>query len=352
MTVDEPVVDRRIAVVGSGVVGSRLQRRLGSIVPEASVVAVDSRRHDLASTRLLDGVTVAVLTRPGPHLRDSAALIRRGVAVVSVSDQVGDVRALMSSGVAAERAGVPLVVGAGMSPGLSGLLARLLAAEVAHVEDIHVSIHGTAGPACARQHHRALAHTAVSVLGGHEVVARAGTGRDLVWFPEPVGAYDCYLAEVPAPIVLHRSFPEARRITARMSANRRDRLTSRLPMLRPPHVEGGVGALRVEVGGLDVDGARCTVIAGVAELVGTATAATAGAFVLEACRGRLEPGVVLPGDAALDTVDLLRTVERLGVRLQRFTGVPTPAGRAGQPSDVRAAASAGAGAGVSETGSG
>ena len=39
------------------------------------------------------------------------------------------------------------------------------------------------------------------------------------------------------------------RVTARVAASRRDRLTARLPMLRPPHPEGLIGAVRVEVRG-------------------------------------------------------------------------------------------------------
>ena len=71
-----------------------------------------------------------------------------------------------------------------------------------------------------------------------------------------------------------------------MSANRRDRFTSRLPMLTPPHREGGVGALRVEVRGADETGARVTLIAGIAEMVGTATAATASGYLDAFLNGR------------------------------------------------------------------
>ncbi|MGA0802850.1 MAG: hypothetical protein ACO3Q0_09440, partial [Ilumatobacteraceae bacterium] len=52
--------------------------------------------------------------------------------------------------------GRSLVVGAAMSPGLSGLLARHLASRFDVVDEIHIAIHGTAGPACAREYHRAL----------------------------------------------------------------------------------------------------------------------------------------------------------------------------------------------------
>ena len=117
-----------------------------------------------------------------------------------------------------------------------------------------------------------------------------------------------------------RVFPEAVRISTRMSANRRDRLTSRLPMLSPPHPEGGVGAIRVEVRGRHADGSQHTAIAGIAEQVGTAAAATAVAFADAAVNGALPTGVVVAGDDRLDTLGLLHVITRLGVRLQDFTG--------------------------------
>jgi hypothetical protein len=243
--------------------------------------------------------------------------------VVSVSDELADVRSMLDLDDDARAAGVPLVVGAGMDPGLTGLLARLSASHLATCDEIHVSIHGTAGPACARRHHRALSGRALGFHEGEWMQPTAGSGRELCWFPEPVGPYDCYRAELSSPLLLHQSFADADRISARVSANRRDRFTAWLPMLSPPHREGGVGAVRVEVRGTDAHGARVSTIVGIAELVATATAATASAFTVEALHGRLPSGVVRAGDAALDTTGILRTVSQLGVRLQEFTGVPS-----------------------------
>lgn len=306
---------------GNGVVGRRVASRVNH-ASNRSLVEIDTRRVDLSSTPLLDDVRVAVLAHRGPQHPDSIALLDRGIGVISCGDQVADVDAMMWESERAARSGASLVVGAGMSPGLVGLIARQVATQMATVDEIHIAIHGTAGPACARQHHRALAGHASAFDDGAFVYSRAGTGRELVWFPEPVGAYDCYRAEVPAPIVLHRTFPDVMRITARMSANRRDRLTSRLPMLTPPHREGGVGALRVEMRGADDAGARVTLVAGVAELVGTATAATACGYLDAFLSGDLPVGLVLPGDDRIDTTAMLRAIERFGVRLQEFTGVP------------------------------
>jgi hypothetical protein len=297
----------RVAVLGEGVVGRRIAKHV-AVLCERTLVEIDSRVHHISSTPFLNDVTVAVLAHSAPHHPDCVALLDRGIGVVSVGDGVADVEAMILEADRAQDAGVPLVVGAGMSPGLAGLIARRLATQLAVVDEIHIAIHGTAGPACARQHHRALAGQAAALDDGHLVPVRAGTGRELAWFPEPVGAYDCYWAELPTPPVLHRTFPGATRITARMSANRRDRLTSWLPMLTPPHREGGVGALRIEVRGADASGTRVSMIAGFLE------AMLSGAF---------PSGLSLPGDERLDTTKLLRTIERFGVRLQEFTGVPS-----------------------------
>ncbi len=306
-----------IAVAGDGVVGERIVTRLPGAVADLSVVSFDPR-HD---TRPPSDVTVVALANGGRHADVAERLLRSGVSVVSISDDVDDVRQMLDLDDIARASGVTLAVGAGMAPGLVGLLARLLADQLAACDEIHVAVHGTAGPSCARSHHRALSGRAVGFHDGEWIQRPAGSGRELCWFPEPVGAYDCYRAAKPAPLLLHRAFPDVSRISERVSANRRDRLTAWLPMLSPPHREGGVGAVRVEVRGADATGARQTLIIGIAELVGTAAAATAGALVIEAVAGRLPAGVVGAADREIDTLGVLATVERLGVRLQEFTGV-------------------------------
>ena len=85
-----------------------------------------------------------------------------------------------------------------------------------------------------------------------------------MWFPEPVGPQDCYHASLSDPMLLHNAFPEVLRISAKMAATRRDRLTAFFPMLTPPHNEGGIGAIRVEVRG-SKSGVQENIVLGVSE---------------------------------------------------------------------------------------
>lgn len=297
-----------VAVVGGGVVGERVRRNLST------------------SFRLLPrdlSADLVVLATPPPHAPAATRLLRAGTHVVSTSGAVDDVRDLLELDGLARDGGASLVVGAAVSPGLSGLIARALARRLDGCDELHVAVHGTAGPSCAREHHRALAGWALGWHDGHWIERQAGSSRELCWFPEPVGARDCYRGELADPVLLHRSFPDVERISARTSATRRDRLTARLPMLTAPHAEGGIGALRVEARGHGADGARITTVNGIAELIGTAAAATASAMVAVLSRRAHHGGVMTTSDDDLPTDEILRDVLRFGVRLQAFTGVPS-----------------------------
>lgn len=336
-----------VAVIGVGVTGSRVAANLAEnrgIDPDMSLAGVDDvriavvdERGDVARAvaRSVSGAAidldhaqvanVAVLAMPAPHADVARRLIDNGVAVVSMSDDVDDVEMLLSMHHVAQNRGVSLVVGAAMAPGLSGLLARQLADQLDVVDEIHVAMHGTGGPSCARQHHRALGGTSIGLHDGLWIRRPAGAGRELCWFPEPVNSYDCYRAEVPEPFLLHRVFPEVSRMSARMSGTRRDRFTARLPMLRPPHREGGIGGVRVEVRGALAGGARETLVAGAAVRSGIAAAAVAAAMTRWVVTATAPlTGVVVLGDERLPTADLLEQVIAWGVPLYEFTGQSRP----------------------------
>ena len=307
----------RVFVVGDGIVG----RRVVKMLADADVHGHDPRTEPTPAAQPGD---VAILAHPVAHAPLAHALAIRGASVITVGDGLDDTRDLLDLDRDFVAAGSTLVIGAALTPGLSGLLARHLATGMHTVDEIHIAVHGTAGPSCARDHHRALSGRAVSWRDGEWHHVLGGGGRELCWFPEPVGALDCYHAEIASPVLLHRTFPDVSRIDVRRSARRRDRLTARLPMLSPPHREGAVGALRVEVRGGEASGARVTRVLGIAESVGTASAATAAVFAAAVLAGELPIGAVIASDEQLDTTTLLHRVEATGVRLQEFTGVPQP----------------------------
>lgn len=337
MSVGRPVGQRGspiVAVIGAGVTGSRVAQTLAQ---EGDLrLAVVDRRIEVATTvaRLVSGIDTdlghaqvadaAVLAHPAPHAHAARRLLRNGVSVVSMSDDVDDVRDLLEIGESIGTDGPSLVVGAAMAPGLSGLLTRYLADQLSVVDEIHVAMHGTGGPACARQHHRALGGTSLGLHDGTWIHRPAGAGRELCWFPEPIDAYDCYWAEMPEPVLLHRVFPGVSRISARMSATRRDRFTARLPMLSPPHREGGIGAVRVEVRGGLANGARETLIVGTSVRSGVAAAIVAATMTRWVLGADRIGGLIVLGDERLPTPSLLEQIQANGVSMFEFTGVSRP----------------------------
>jgi hypothetical protein len=142
-----------------------------------------------------------------------------------------------------------------------------------------------------------------------------------VWFPDPVGGQDCYRANLPDARLLHGAFPGVERITARMGATRRDRLTAGLPMLRKPHPEGTIGAVRVELRGRRGT-ARDIAILGAMDRPGVA----AGSVVAVAAVFAADGSVVRHGAGGLaelvSPVPFLAELARRGVRAAVFDGIP------------------------------
>jgi len=309
-----------IVVVGTGVVGSHAAdqlRRRGHDVRSVS--------HGTVSDVSPEATDVVLLANAGNHERTARRFLQHGCSVVSVGDDSKDALALLALQPEALAAGRTLIVGAACSPGLSGLLVHYLRAKFDASDETHVAVHGTGGPECARQHHRVLSGTA---LGWHDddwLRRPAGSGRELCWFPDPIGSRDCYRGDLADPFLLKHAFPDLQRISTRVSATRRDRLTARLPMLVPPRAEGDMGALRVEVRGVR-NGERHVEVVGTAHPMGHIAGAVAAAVAHELKRRAhfddpIAPGAFPLGTEALPNAALLETVMQSGVRIQQFYGV-------------------------------
>ena len=323
-----------VAVIGAGAVGRRIARQLAA-VPEVDQLILGARhpqRLRRLGRQLLDvdveviapgplpEADVVVLALPaGGHATVAEEALGRGVHVISTSDAVSDVEELLALDAAATKAERSVIVGAGFSPGLSCLLARHAGSLFDVVEEVHVARVGSGGPACQRQLHRARTGFAIDFRDGAWRRRPGGSGRELVWFPDPMGASDCYRAALPDALLLVPAFPEVERVTARVAGTRRDRLTAVLPMLRPPHPEGGPGAIRVELRGRQGSTQRT-------EIVGAIDHPSAAAASVAAIAAEWSLTEELPaGSWGLGMLDdplpWLTELARRGVRAAIFEGV-------------------------------
>jgi hypothetical protein len=270
-----------VSVVGLGAVGRRTVEALGPAYAGA------------------DGASdVVVIATGAPQHELAHAALASGTHVVTTSDNVTDIEALLRLDPLARSMSRTLVVGAVAAPGLSGLLARYGSTFLTELDEIHVQSVGTGGPACAVQHHRAL--SGISLCW-----------HDGAWQKRPAGT------ALPDPMLLHRGFPSATRVTGRLAATRRDRLTGPLPMLRRPHPEGLVGAVRVELRGA-VGTTREVAVLGVAFPLAGAAAAVAATSALRI--DDLPRGAVSLADSSVPAASWLAGLGRHGLRLERFEG--------------------------------
>jgi len=324
----------RVILFGAGAVGARAARQLISVLAIDELVIVERDEalraavvESLGPPARAGGDTdsfpergdVVVLTAPMRVRPVVERALDRGAHVVSASDAVYHVKALLDLDAEARERRLHVVVGAAFSPGLACVLAAHAATRFDRIDEIHVAKVGTGGPACAHQRHRALGEPGGDWHDGAWGRRRGGSGRTLCWFPDPVRGVDCYRGGFPEPLLLTTAFPTVQRVTARAGANRRDRLTARLPMLRRPHPEGGLGALRVEVRGRR-GAALDEYVLGALDRPGVAAgtvAAMAAAWLIE---GRLRrPGA--GGLAELvEPTPFLATLAERGVKAAVFEG--------------------------------
>jgi len=332
----------RVVVVGAGVVGARVTRELlGPLAdggPAVSSVRLVGRRparlaalagafgsrvelveRDRMDRASLAGADVVVVARAAGDQFDVAdQAVAAGAHVVTTSDDLEECRALLALDDRASASGRSVSIGAVMAPGLSCLLTRHAAGLLDGIDEVHVARLGAGGPSCARQRRRALRGTATELRDRSWSDRPGFSGRELVWFPDPIGGADCYRAELPDPLLLVDAVPSVRRVTARLAASRVDRCTFWLPMFVGPPDEGAPGAVRVEVRGHRA-GQRHDVVYGVFDRPAVAAAATAAVVTLQLAAGRGPVGA--HGLAAwTDPLPILLELARRGVRAAVFEG--------------------------------
>lgn len=230
------MTDTTIAVLGAGHMGRSALRILlrrrprdlfrvfdrdGSALAEAE--ALDPRRVSVCQADLLTdemdltGCSV-ILNLAGPFFtgsdRAARAALAQGVPYVDIADDAETTEAILDLDSEASRVGVPLLTGAGLSPGVSNWLASQLIAEHPEADNIQVVwvVHEPDPGGLAPLRH--MLHMAVTPCpiwkGGRlqyspgYVPATAGTYQ----FPEPLGLTEAYDTAHPEPLTLGRRFSQ------------------------------------------------------------------------------------------------------------------------------------------------
>ncbi len=297
-----------VGIIGAGAIGRRLLRQ----VPETKYIPSNFSSGDLADIDLL---VLANEARNQPAIAGMA--VAEGKNVIATADNPESTFELLRLDSLAKDRGVFLLVGAVYSPGLSCVLASHLANQLDKVQEIHIARMGTGGPACAKNYHRSLSRPGLEYVAGHWQKKAGGSGRELCWFPEPIGGADCYMGALAEPVLLARKFKDARRITAKRAATRRDRITAPFPMLRAPHIEGGLGGIRVEVRGLKASQPE-TLVAGSVGL--PAMAASAVLTVAISKTKAAKPVGAIGLAEAVDSESFLAEVATQGIAISEFKG--------------------------------
>lgn len=323
----------------------RLARLFGD---RATVLALDVRDGE-GTVRAVQGADV-VVSAAGPAYLFEPSLVRTivgaGTGFVSLCDDHWVTEEVLALDGRARDAGVTVVSGCGMSPGLTNLLFDLAASEVDSVEEVEIAVAASsadASGAATALHFLAMMSTEAPALSDHaKEVGRAGTGPKLVYFPDPVGWVETFRAGHPEVITLSRSHPDVGSLQFRIGLTERAAMdvarasaalgligseTARRRWLRisdplrpfiealPPKGAPWTSA-RVDVRGRE-SGRPKTVTLAVTDRIMNLAAVPLARAALEIGSKACKPGVQSP-DEAFDARSFLTEVSKRGVRIARL----------------------------------
>ena len=328
-----------VLLVGAGAVGARAARQLTDTAGIDRVLVVERRKQHAEAVvaamgsraevfewhgdrPLPSGVSAVACALPGGSEQPIASrALEAGVPFASSGDDENDLMGLRSLTETARRAGIAIIAGCGLAPGLADVLARHAADAFDEVDEIGISRAGTAGDVCVATAGRALRGGSVELRDGEYEESRRRGGHELVWFPEPIGPRECERVATGVHL-LSAAVPDASRISVRFA---RDDTGPRQRWLRKRDPEGTWGAVRVEVWGRRGAG-REPIVYGAIErtaiaagtVLGVTAAALAGALpgLLAPSAGVFGLGVVAQPRA------FLAELSRRGVKAAIFEGVP------------------------------
>jgi saccharopine dehydrogenase (NAD+, L-lysine-forming) len=199
-------VGRRVAAdlapdyPGRLVVAGRSAAKAGQLAAEIGY-GVRGRRIDVGDRAsveaALDGVGVVMncIDQPEPHLLRAA--ISRGLACTDIAPHLMTRRPTEAMKAEATQTGARIVLGTGLAPGISSLLARMGAERVGAIESVESNVLLSAGdaygPASRKYIMEEIALAYAVRIEGREVSIRSFSGSARINFPPPLGERKAYL---------------------------------------------------------------------------------------------------------------------------------------------------------------
>lgn len=327
--------------------------RLASILAPGRAVGHDldltDERHFVQLARDVD----VVVSAAGPHYRfelhAARAAIDAGTNYVSLCDDNSATARVIALDDAARDAGVTVISGCGMSPGVTNLLVAVAATELDDVEEIDIAVAASSADtpgAAMRLHFFAQMSEAAPSISDHSLEeVRAGTSPRLVYFPDPVGWVETFRSGHPEITTMPLVYPGLRSLRFRaglteraamdvvraaaaaglLGTEKQRRLMLKLadpvrPALEalPPHGAPWTAA-RVDVRGHAAGRATTVSLAVVDHLTNLAAVPIACAAVMVG-EGTSKKGVAAP-EQVFDPGTFLTAIAQRGIRLARLDPV-------------------------------
>ncbi|MDQ3662585.1 MAG: saccharopine dehydrogenase NADP-binding domain-containing protein [Actinomycetota bacterium] len=313
-----------------------------------SAHAFDLHDHALRDRHFRELSPDLVISCVGPagqlELPCARSAVEVGASWLSSANDQDAVEAIPSLDGQAAAAGVTVVSGCGLSPGLTNLLVALAARELDEVEEIEIatarSARDPAGQAALSQLLISLSGPAPSVADGRPTSEVGPKASHLVYFPEPVGWVETFAGASPELTTLVQTWPDLRLLRWRVGLVEKPVMDTLRLLAGGPWVSllarrGPVGgralqqafgawprsgpawsAARVDVRG-SAGALPRSISLGVVDHLVNLTALPLVAAAGELVAGRSGPGVRAP-EQAFEPKSLLARIGRRGVRIARL----------------------------------
>lgn len=222
-----------IALGGAGAMGSLTVRDLARCDIVESLTIADynvARAAELASelgekcravqidaedhTRMVEVVrgNDVALGAIGPfykyEVKMAIAAIEAGANYVSICDDYDACAAVLELDEDARKAGVLAITGVGWTPGVTNVMARKAADQLDEVDEMAISwashAADTSGKAVTLHYVHAVTGMIPTYIDGRTSWVPAGSGLEMLKFPEPVGVLNVFHAGHPEPITIPR----------------------------------------------------------------------------------------------------------------------------------------------------